>query len=92
MSTDLYDDLYNCGHHKYELGSVSHSLRAIRNKYTHYGKLSSDLQVQLGTIPDSFYSYYIIIYNYWKDDENFQRYFKGDDYPLSLSRTSSMMR
>ncbi|XP_057448905.1 serine/threonine-protein kinase/endoribonuclease IRE1a [Lotus japonicus] len=75
---------------RYKFDSVRDLLRVLRNKLNHYRELPQEIQELLGPVPEGFNDYfasrfprllievYKVICQYCKDDECFQRYFRGD--------------
>ncbi|KAJ1403837.1 WD40/YVTN repeat-like-containing domain superfamily [Sesbania bispinosa] len=84
--------LTNIGRYRrYKFDSVRDLLRVMRNKLNHYRELPQEIQELVGPVPEGFNDYfasrfprllievYKVICKYCKDDECFQRYFRGID-------------
>ncbi|KAL1315941.1 serine/threonine-protein kinase/endoribonuclease IRE1a-like isoform X2 [Arachis hypogaea] len=75
---------------RYKYDSVRDLLRVMRNKLNHYRELPQEIQELVGSVPEGFNDYfasrfprllievYRVIYEYCKEDQCFQRYFRDN--------------
>ncbi|OMO83388.1 hypothetical protein COLO4_22561 [Corchorus olitorius] len=81
----------NIGYYRrYKFDSVRDLLRVMRNKLNHYRELPKEIQNLVGPVPEGFDGYfasrfprlfievYKVVYTHCKEEENFQKYFKGN--------------